>query len=238
MFAWLPFLGVASGALTTMAGLGGGVLLLIALSLAWGPTGALAVSAPALLLANLHRFWMFRRDADLRVAGSFVAGALPGALVGGALAARVPEPVLAWLLVAMTLAAVARALGWWRWRPRPSVLLPAGAGIGVLSGTSGGVGALVAPLLMATGLSGRAYVATAALCAVAMNTGRVIAYGAVGLVTGETLARTAVLTGALLAGNLAGGRLRRSLLDDRRARRLEMGTLLVCVALGLIGVGR
>lgn len=238
MFAWLPLLGVASGALTTMAGLGGGVLLLIALSLAWGPTGALAVSAPALLVANLHRFWMFRRDADRRVALSFIGGALPGGLVGGALAARVPEAVLSWLLVMMTLVAVARALGWWKWQPRPSVLLPAGAGIGVLSGTSGGVGALVAPLLMATGLSGRAYIATAALCAVAMNTGRVIAYGAVGLVTAETLGRTAVLTVALLLGNLAGGRLRHRLLDDRRARRLEMGTLLACVALALIGVGR
>jgi uncharacterized protein len=238
MVALLAFLGVVSGALTTMAGLGGGILLLLALSLVWGPTAALATTAPALLLSNLHRFWMFRRDLDRRVSFAFVAGALPGSVVGGALAARVPEVLLAWLMVGMTALAVTRALGLWKWQPRSSVLLPAGAGIGVLTGTSGGAGVLVAPLLMASGLTGQAYIATAALCAVAMHTGRVLAYGAGGLVTGETLVRTAVLTGALLLGNLAGKHLRLRLLDDKRAQRLEMGTLIVAVGLGLVGVGR
>lgn len=238
MLAWLPFLGVASGALTTVAGLGGGILLLLALSLVWGPTAALAVTAPALLLSNLHRFWMYRRDVDRRVAWSFVAGALPGSLAGGLLAARVPEGVLAWSMVGMTALALARGFGLWSWKPRPSFLLPAGAGIGVLTGTSGGAGVLAAPLLLSAGLSGQAYVATAALCAVAMHTGRVLAYGAGGLVTGETLLRTGILTAALLIGNLVGKRLRTRLLDERRAQRLEMATLVVCVGLSLAGLGR
>lgn len=238
MLAWLPLLGVASGALTTLAGLGGGILLLLALSLVWGPSAALAITAPALLLSNLHRFWMYRRDVDRRVAGSFVAGALPGSLVGGLLAARVPEGLLAWMMVGMTALALARAFGLWSWKPRPALLLPAGAGIGVLTGTSGGAGVLAAPLLMSAGLSGQAYVATAALCAVAMHTGRVLAYGAGGLVTEETLLRTGILTAALLAGNLVGKRLRGRLLDERRGQRLEMATLVVCVGLSLAGLGR
>lgn len=238
MFTLLFALGVASGALTTVAGLGGGILLLLSLSLVWGPTAALATTAPALLLSNLHRLWMFRRDLNKRVSFSFVAGALPGSFLGGMLAARVPEAVLTWLLVAMTALAVTRALGLWKWEPRPSVLLPAGAGIGVLTGTSGGAGVLVAPLLLASGLTGSAYVATAALCAVAMHTGRVLAYGAGGLVTGETLWRTAILTGALLLGNYAGKRIRARLLDDKRAQRIEIGTLIVCVGLALLGLGR
>ena len=126
----------------------------------------------------------------------------------------------------------------WSWKPRPALLLPAGAGIGVLTGTSGGAGVLVAPLLLSTGLSGQAYVATAALCAVAMHTGRVLAYGAGGLVTEETLIRTGILTAALLLGNLVGKRLRTRLLDERRAQRLEMATLVVCVGLSLAGIGR
>jgi uncharacterized membrane protein YfcA len=238
MFALLPVLGVASGALTTMAGLGGGILLVLSLSLVWGPTAALATTAPALLVSNLHRFWMFRRDVDRRVTSAFVAGALPGSVLGGVLAARVPETVLAWIMVAMTVVAITRALRLWTWQPRPSVIVPAGAGIGVLTGTSGGAGVLVAPLLMASGLTGQPYIATAALCAVSMHTGRVLAYGAGGLVTAETLVRTAVLTAALLIGNLAGKHLRKRLLDDRRAQRLELGTLIVCVALGVLGVGR
>jgi uncharacterized membrane protein YfcA len=238
MLALLPFLGVASGALTTLAGLGGGILLLLALSLAWGPTAALAATAPALLLSNLHRFWMFRRDADRRVAVAFIAGALPGSIAGGAFAARVPEGILAWLMAAMTALALTRAFGWWKWEPRRSLLLPAGVGIGMLTGTSGGAGVLVAPLLLSTGLTGQAYVATAAICAVAMHTGRVLAYGAGGLVSGETLVRTGILTVALLFGNLVGKRLRARILDDRRAQRLEMATLVVCVGLSIAGVGR
>jgi uncharacterized protein len=238
MLALLPLLGVASGALTTLAGLGGGILLLLALSLVWGPTAALAATAPALLLSNLHRFWMFRRDADRRVAGAFIAGALPGSIAGGALAARVPEVALAWVMVAMTAVALARAAGLWKWQPRPTVLLPAGVGIGLLTGTSGGAGVLVAPLLLSTGLTGQAYVATAAICAVAMHTGRVLAYGAGGLVTGETLIRTGILTVALLIGNLIGKRLRARMLDERRARQLEMATLVVCVGLSVAGIGR
>jgi uncharacterized membrane protein YfcA len=150
----------------------------------------------------------------------------------------VPEAVLAWLMVAMTAVAVTRALGLWTWQPRPSVLLPAGAGIGMVTGTSGGAGVLVAPLLMASGLSGQAYIATGALAAVAMHTGRVLAYGASGLVTEETLVRAAILTAALLIGNLAGKRLRKLLRGEKTAQRLEVGTLIACVALGVVGVGR
>ena len=238
MLALLPLLGALSGALTTMAGLGGGILLLIALSLAWGPTAALAATAPALLVGNLHRLWMFRRSLDRRVALAFIAGALPGSIAGGALAARIPEDILAWLMVAMTAAAVSRALGLWSWQPRPSLLLPAGFGIGVLTGTSGGAGVLVAPLLLSTGLTGTAYIATGAACSVAMHTGRVLSYGAGGLVTSDTLVRASILAGALLVGNVAGKYLRGRLLDEKRAQRLEIATLIVCVGLSVAGAGR
>ena len=103
------------------------------------------------------------------------------------------------------------------------------------SATSGGAGLLVAPLFMAAGLTGTAYVATTAAAATAMQAGRVVAYGASGLVTGVTLAMSAVLVGALLGGNLLGERARRHL-DAQRSRQIEMGTLVLCVALALLGV--
>ncbi|MEZ4298496.1 MAG: hypothetical protein R3B70_26325 [Polyangiaceae bacterium] len=96
----------------------------------------------------------------------------------------------------------------------------------------------MAPLLMASGLSGGAYIATASLCAVSMHAGRVLGYGASGLVTRETLVGTLALTGALMTGNLMGKRLRAWLLNEKRARVLELGTLVVCVVLGVLGVGK
>ncbi len=236
MLALLPLIGIASGALTTVAGLGGGILLLLVLSLMWSPTAALAITAPALLISNLHRFYIFRRDVHWKVAIAFIVGALPGSLLGGAFAAHIPEGALAWFMVAMTLLALSRSFKLWKYEPSPSLITPAGVGIGILTGTSGGAGVLVAPLLIASGLKGQPYVATGALCSVAMHFGRVAAYGASGLVTRETLYRTAILTVALLGGNFLGKRLRTYIRNDRHGERIEVVTLVVCVALSILGL--
>ena len=82
VMALVPVLGVLAGILTTVAGLGGGMVLMLALSLLTSPTVALAATAPALLAGNLHRSVMFRGQVDRRVATSFAAGAFPGALPG------------------------------------------------------------------------------------------------------------------------------------------------------------
>lgn len=238
MIALLPVLGIIAGALTTMAGLGGGILLLLAISLLWGPAAGLASTSLALLVSNAHRYVLFRKDLNRPVALSFALGAVPGSLVGGFLAARVPEAVLAWTMVGMTALAFARALKWWTWSPKPRWITPIGFGIGILTGTSGGAGVLVAPLLLSAGLTGAPYIATAALASVAMHAGRVTAYAAEGMFTRDTLIRSAILTVSLMVGNLLGKGLRKRLLDEKRASVLELGTLVVCVTLAVVGVGK
>ena len=51
----LAALGTIAGILTTLAGQGGGLFLLLAIAALVGPHEALAITAPALLLGNLHR---------------------------------------------------------------------------------------------------------------------------------------------------------------------------------------
>ena len=228
-------LGLTAGALTTVAGLGGGLLLLLVLSLVWDAHTALAVTAPALLVGNFHRAWMFRSKIDRRVGRAFVAGALPGALLGGLFAIAVPEAVLHVAMLAMTLLAIARACDLFRWEPSPAQLVPAAAGIGVLTATGGGAGVLVSPLLMASGLKGEAYVATGAVGACAMHVGRIIGYGAGGLVDTSTLLASAFLAVALLAGNVAGKHLRRHF-SDTATTRIEIGVLMVCSGLAVAGL--
>jgi len=58
------------------------------------------------------------------------------------------------------------------------------------------------------------------------------------MMTSETVMRATILTVAVMAGNLLGLRLRDRLLDDKRAEMLEIGSLLVCVTLSLLGVGK
>lgn len=231
----LLVLGVLAGGLTTVAGLGGGVLLILALSLLTSPAEALAMSSPALLVGNLHRVVVGRHEVDRAIAGSLALGALPGSALGGLVAVAVPTVVLEALLVATTGLALARTFGYLSFRPGARALAPAGFAIGVATATTGGGALMLAPLLLATGLTGARYVATAAGVAVAIHVGRLLGYGAGGLVTRSSLLAAVVLAVAIIAGNALGQKLRRHI-DPVAATRLELGVLLVSVALALAGL--
>ena len=230
-------LGLGAGALTTVAGLGGGQLLVLALAAIFDPRAALVISAPALLAGNLHRLWLYRARADRKVARAFVAGALPGSILGGVVAVGLPAWIIQLLLVSTTGLAIVRALGWFSWRPHTAALAPAGLVIGAICAASSGAGLLLAPILLSTGLSGAAYVATSAACAASLHLGRIGGYALGGLFTGDMLARSALLGVAILTGNLLGDRLRGHL-DARASRWIEHGTLVACVVVAVLGVGR
>ena len=233
----LGVLGVGAGALTTVAGVGGGLVLLLALSLALDPVTALACTAPALVVGNVHRTLLVRRSIDRPIALRFVAGALPGSVLGAFVAGVVPPDVVRWLLVASTALSVVRAVGAPRWRVTARVMSPAGLTIGALTGSTGGAGMLAGPLLLAAGLSGDAYVGTAAACGTALQAGRMIGYGLAGLFTADRLALSLVLTVAIVAGNQLGRR-GHDWFARWPAGLVEHAVLVVCVALALVGVGR
>lgn len=233
--ALLAVLSVFAGILTTVAGMGGGMLLLLALAALWDPAIALAVTAPALLLGNLHRMWMFRREVAWPLVGRFAIGAVPGAIVGGALVVAFPAWVIQGLMVAMTLLALAKGLGWVKLKPKKAAITPAGGLIGVLTGASGGAGLLVAPVLLTVGLIRDAYVGTVAACAAVMHSGRIVAYGASGLITEDTLLQAALAAAGILSGNWLGRRLRRFTTSWPHGV-LEYTTLVTCVLVALLGL--
>jgi hypothetical protein len=64
-------LGLLAGVLTTVAGMGGGMMLVVVLSLVWDPRVALASTAPALLVGNAHRAYLYRAQVARQIsAGS------------------------------------------------------------------------------------------------------------------------------------------------------------------------
>jgi uncharacterized membrane protein YfcA len=235
--AILAPLGLAAGILTTIAGLGGGFLLLVAMSLLSDPMTALAATSPALLASNAHRGFLFRQHVSRRVALPFALGAAPGGIAGGLLAGSLPPHALHAIMVGVALLGITRALGWWSLRVPPAAIAPAGFFVGAMTGTSGGAGILAGPVLLASGLRGDPYVATIAVAAVAMHSGRLGAYVASGEVTRSTLVMAAVLFVALAAGNLVGRRIR-SWFAEATKLRVEIAALVACVLLSLIGVGR
>lgn len=233
----LMMLGLAAGALTTLAGMGGGVMLVLTLSLVIGPKAALVATAPALLFGNAHRLWLFRRDVDRRVGVPFVAGALPGSLVGGFLLPHLPTVAISWMMVGLTALGLAKVLKLVAWTPPRTLIAPASFVVGGLSATAGGAGVLAAPVLMASGLTGAAYVATGAAGAIAMHAGRILSYGVSGLLTRETALTAGILTATILAGNLVGKHLR-ARLGDLVSGRIEIATLVASVGLAIVGAGR
>ena len=234
--ALAALLGVAAGGLTTLAGQGGGLFLLLAVSAFLGPHAALAITSPALLFGNAHRAFLFRRWIDRAIAIRIIAGALPGAFFGGLVAGVLPPSALHVVLIGVTGLAIAKHLGWIRFVVPRAALGPSGFVIGGLTGTVGGAGVLQAPLLLAVGLTGSTFVGIISIVAVATHFGRVVAYGSFGLFRTDLLVPTLVVTLAIFAGNALAERVRKRL-SDRTTVRLEYGTLVVCVALAAFGLG-
>lgn len=228
-------LGLVAGALTTVAGVGGGVLLTLVLSVVAGPHAALAIVAPPLLLGNVHRLWLMRRDVDRSIALRLGLPAGIGALLGGAVAAALPAESIRWVMLGIAALAIARELGLLTQRVPRAWLLPGGVLVGVLSATSGGGGLVLAPLLLATGLRGAAFVATGAVVASAIHVGRISAYGTTGLLGVELLPAIALLGAAILVGNTIG-LLARARIPEPLAHRITWLTLLASIVIALLGV--
>ncbi len=228
-------LGILAGLITTITGMGGGMMMLLGLSMLWDPWSALTATAPALLIGNGHRAWLFWRTLDRRIALAVTAGGLPGAFLGGLYVTDVPASVLHAMMAGMTALAAVKILSGWQIRVSSRLLFPVGAVNGAITAGAGGAGLLTAPLLLSAGLTGEAYIATSAACSLSMHTGRLAAYGVGGLVTAELLMWSAGLAVAITAGNALGRRVRTHL-SAPLSRRLELGALLAAVGLALAGV--
>lgn len=227
---------VFAGALTTISGFGGGILLLLAVTAFVGAKAALAATAMALLVANLHRIWLYRGDIGARVTGPLLSGIVPGSLAGALVASWIPDAVVHAVMLAVVALSLVRVWFGWEWRPRRRTIAASGFVVGVLAGAAGGAGFLVGPIVLAAGLIGRPYLGTVAVAAVAMHIGRIIGYGAGGLVTTEIVRLAALMAPALLIGNLLGDHLR-DWIPDTWQRRIEVAAPVVCVALAIAGLG-
>lgn len=210
-------LGLIAGSLSTLAGLGGGLVLTLALATLWDPTRALATAAPALLVGNVHRIALFRKHLDGRFVAPFILGGVPGAVAGGLMAVALPELALRLVILGTALAAAVHELRGRRRaragdaplrRPRPLLIAAAAALAGVITATSGGGGLLLGPLLLAAGARGERFMVSASAVAVCMHVARIGAYGASDAVSVQTFVDAAVVAVAILAGNALGRRAR------------------------------
>lgn len=235
----LVSLGLFTGGLATLCGLGGGLVVVVAAT--WfGPHEALALTAPALLVSHLHRAYLLREQLDRRVLIPFGAAIAPVAFFGSRVAAELDADALRWILVVAMAVALADALGWIGGSDREGDrdrrwLIPGGAGVGVLMASGGGAGVLAAPVLRSAGVRGDAMVASLAVGAVIGHLARVLAYRQVDATSLDHAGALAALTLtlALIGGNLVGRRLGR-VVDEPSRERLLHAVVLVSLALALV----
>ena len=226
---------VLAGALTTIAGMGGGTLLLLFLvATGHDPLQSLAATSVGLLAGNLHRARMYRGHIDRRVAKSLMIGGLPAAILGAFVATELPAEALRVGIAAIGLAGVLLAATGVRIHPPQVGLSIAGATVGGISSTTGGGGLLAGPFLLATGLTGRAYVSTGACLAAAVHVGRLIGYGGGEGIPMETLGMGLAYVAAIPLGNVLGNRLR-PYLPTSSTRPIELGTAAVMAGLAMMG---
>lgn len=236
MDLWLLIpIGVAAGAITTFAGVGGGMMMTIVLAALVGPQTALAMVAPALLLGNLHRVITHRTELNRRVALVGIVGAAPGGLVGGLLAVSLSDAVLNVLLFGVIVLALLREVGVFSWRPTARALLPITFVAGVVTGTSGGGGLVLGPALLAAGLRGGRFVATSSAIALGVHVSRLAAYGAGGLVNSDTMTSSLALAVTIVIGNAIGKRLRVAT-PGALQTKITYGVLITGVALTVAGL--
>jgi uncharacterized membrane protein YfcA len=228
-------LGLVAGVLTTVSGMGGGLVVIFVLSWVIGPKAALVVSASALLIGNVHRGWLYRADVDGAVVRLLLLGLVPGSLVGSLLVAGLPDAAIRAVMVLAALAALVRVIAGARWTLPMSSLPPLAALVGLFAATAGGAAVLMGPMLLAAGLSGRRYLAVVAVGAVAMHTTRLAGYGLAGLWDAAYLPMIAVLAAAILAGNVLGKKAR-DVVPARAGAALEVATPVVCAILAAAGL--
>lgn len=215
--------------LSSVAGFGGGVVLLPVFVAILGTRQAVAVLTVTQIVSNVSRVWFNRAEIRRGLVGLFAIGAVPAAVAGALVLTRAPVSALTRVVGVFLLVLVV-----WR-RLRPSgvrvgdrAFVAVGVASGFGSALVGSVGPLVAPFFLARGLAGAAYIGTEAASAVVMHATKLVVFGAVAVLT----VRTALLGLALAPATIAGAWLGRRVVD-----RLPAPVFVALVEAGLVASG-
>ncbi|WP_157244936.1 sulfite exporter TauE/SafE family protein [Nonomuraea typhae] len=218
--------------LSSVGGVGGSVLMLLAFTMLFGMRIALPVLALAQLVSNGGRVWFNRRAVRWRLLIWYAAGAVPFAVAGGLVMPLLPVEPLKRLLGMFLIAVIV-------WRrvqtspgvPRDGAFVVIGAGTGLGSSLFGAAGSLAAPFFLAKGLAGAAYIGTEAAASLIIHVSKVAAYGAGDLLSQHVIVLGLGLTPAIVAGAWLGKKTLARMSAGIFGMVVEAGTLASAVLL-------
>jgi uncharacterized membrane protein YfcA len=179
-----------------VAGYGTGLLLPLVLVPVIGPEPVVPVMAMAALLINASRVTAFRAAIEWRRVLIVLATGVPACVLGAWFYTRLSTTGTQLVIGAFLVASVPlrRFLKRRELRLGEGGLAAAGIGYGAISGTAPGTGVILISMLLASGLTGSAVIATDAAISVTVHLVQALVFGVVGVIDAQVLA-IAVLIG-------------------------------------------
>lgn len=220
-----------AGILGGVSGFGGGLVLPPFLVPMLGAKAVVPVISVAMLLANSHRLWLYRYHIKFKILAILLASALPMAWLGtlfyANLNAQSVSVILGFLIV---FSVPLRRLAQYHQINVGPLGLTIGSGLfGLGSGTTTGLGMLLAPIMLGAGLVGPAFLATDAALSTALNLLKIISFGQQSILSSTQFKLGLLLGVAALPGNLIG----RSLLRRTSSQKHKVVIELLIIIGGL-----
>lgn len=200
--------------LSAIAGLGGGVILLLVIAQFVAPTVAIPIQGAIQIVSNGSRAALLRKNVSWPLVGWASVLLLPASFLGVAVATALPENAIRVFLGVFVLILA--------WRPQllkfggarsstPQESRPLLIGVGALSGflntTVGASGPMTSPFYKAVTVSHVAFVASAATTQVLAHISKLIAFSAGGWSIADHVPMIAVGIAGVIVGSWIGTRL-------------------------------
>lgn len=227
---------VATGALSAVVGMAGGITLLALMLLFLDPMVAIPVHGAVQLVSNLSRSVAQRSHVRWLLLLRFAAPLLPAAFAGFAVLRSVPRGA-AEIAIALFVLVFTWRPDWLRFGSGVTAdpgrrLLTAGGVVGFFSTTVGATGPLMAPFFLRLGLDRRGIIGTQAACQTLQHLAKIAVFGAAGFAFSEWLGPLLALATTAIAGTWLGTRLLERV-SEHDFRALYTGVLTV-IALRLL----
>lgn len=226
----------ATSILSAIAGLGGGIILLVAIVQFFAPTVAIPVHGGIQLVSNGSRAAILRKDIAWRAVGWSLVLLFPASLVGVAVATALPEQVIR-LAIGVFVLIVAWRPGLLKWRGADGLPERALVGVGAVSGflntTVGASGPVTSPFFKAVTASHTAFVASAAAAQVFAHISKLVAFTIDDFAVTDHLAVIGVGAVGVTAGSWVGTRFLNKVSEQRL--NLVFKVVLTALAIRLVG---
>lgn len=207
-----PLVSFLAALVSSMIGFGGGILMMILLSIFVPIKELIAVVGLVQLGSLLSRMYVHRHDADYRLAGKYLIGAIPGTLIAVVLFDQIDGASLALILASFLLFSA--------WSPTGvpvgrSVLglTTAGAFTSFFAFFVGAPGPIVASIMRSFQLVKRRFLGTLAACFLGLNLMKLTAFYSIGFPVERWWWICLLMMATGVLGTLAGNRLM-GMVDD------------------------